>query len=100
MDKNAKTARQAYETRIRFWRVCIVWTFFAAVLSANLYVGATVVIGNIRAHSGADTLAAFNKTGRTTRPLLDGTFCRNIVIDSKTSNTIDDRIERCDGRDY
>jgi hypothetical protein len=89
-------ARHARETRTKFWRVFVVSSFFVIVLGANLFVGAVVVFGNIRAQSTAANDAATGKTARVTRPLLDGTFCRYTVFDSNTSNTLEDRVERCD----
>ena len=35
-------------------------------------------------------------TAQIRRPLLDGTFCRNIVFDNNTSQSITDKVERCD----
>ena len=92
----ARAARHARETRTKFWRVFVVSSFFVVVLGANLFVGAVVVFGNIRAQATAASDAANGQIARVTRPLLDGTFCRYTVFDNNTSNTIEDRVERCD----
>ena len=31
------------------------------------------------------------------RPLLDGVFCRSIVFDNNTGQSVTDKVERCDG---
>ena len=92
----ARAARHAREARIKFWRVFVVLSFFIVVLSANLFVGAVVVFGNMRAQANTESAAASGKIARVTRPLLDGTFCRYTVFDNNTANTIEDRVERCD----
>lgn len=94
--KSERAARQAREARIRFWRVLAVSVFFAAVLGANLYIGAVVVIGNFRSPVSADKVIANGRTALIKRPMLDGVLCRNMIYDNQTSNTIDDKIERCD----
>jgi hypothetical protein len=94
--KSERAARQAREARIRFWRVLAVSVFFAAVLGANLYVGAVVVIGKFRSPVSADKVVANGRTALIKRPMLDGVLCRNMIYDNQTSNTIDDKIERCD----
>ena len=71
-------------------------SFFLVVLGANLFVGAVVVIGNIRAQNDWDKVEANGQIARVRRPLRDGTFCRNIVIDNRTSLTIEDKVERSD----
>jgi len=43
--KSLRDARRAREARIRFWRACAVSTFFVVIISANLFVGAVVMIG-------------------------------------------------------
>jgi hypothetical protein len=91
-----RAARHSRDARIRFWRVFIVAAFFAVVLSANLFVGAAVMFGSIRANADAENAAASNKTARMTRALLDGTFCRYTVFDNNSAQAIEDRIERCD----
>jgi hypothetical protein len=41
--------------------------------------------------------ATHTPTAQIKLPLLDGTFCRNIVFDNTTSHSIEDKVERCDG---
>jgi hypothetical protein len=94
--KSERAARQAREARIRFWRVFAVSVFFATVLGANLFIGAVVVIGNLRSKVSSNVITSNGRTALIKRPMLDGVLCRNIVYDNQTSNTIDDRIERCD----
>jgi hypothetical protein len=89
-------ARHARDGRVRFWRLVVVSAFFAVVLSANLFVGAVVVFGNMRVQANAEKAATNGQIARVTRPLLDGTFCRYTVFDNNTANTIEDRVERCD----
>ena len=94
--QSARAARQLREERIRFWRVFVVSSFFVVVLGANLIVGAVVMIGNIRTQINSDKGETDGQIARVRRPLLDGTFCRNIVIDNRTALTIEDKVERCD----
>jgi hypothetical protein len=94
--KSVRATRQAREARLRFWRVSAVSAFFAAVLGANLYVGAVVAIGKFRSPVSADKVIANGRTALIKRPMLDGVLCRNIIYDNQTSHTIDDRVERCD----
>jgi hypothetical protein len=91
-----RAARQSREARIRFWRVFMVSSFFVVMLGANLFVGAVVIGGRIRAHAAAEQAAANGRTAQIRRPLLDGTFCRNIVFDNNSAQTIADKVERCD----
>ena len=90
-----RAARQQREARIRFWRAFAVSSFFVVALGANLYVGAVVVVGKFGSPfaSGKTTNA---QTAQIRRPLLDGTFCRNIVFDNDTAKSIEDKVERCD----
>jgi hypothetical protein len=92
-----RAARRQHEARIRFWRVLAVSTFFIVALGANLYLGAVVVMGNFGSPLNSAKAAAPGPTAQIRRPLLDGTFCRNIVFDNKTSQSITDKVERCDG---
>ncbi len=90
-----RAARQQHEARIRFWRVFAVSTFFVVALGANLYIGAVVMMRNYGNPFVLDK-APLGQTAQIKRPLLDGTFCRNIVFDNATSHTIEEKIERCD----
>ena len=94
----AQVARHAREVRVRFWRIVIVSSFFAIVVGANLFVGAVVLVGSLRAN--ADTkVGPGNKTARIKRPMLDGEFCHFTVFDNKLALTLEDRVERCDAAD-
>jgi hypothetical protein len=90
-----RAARQQHEARLRFWRVFAVSSFFVAALGANLYIGAVVMMGNF-GNPFAVSKAPLGQTAQIKRPLLDGTFCRNIVFDNTTSHAIEEKIERCD----
>ena len=90
-----RAARQQREARVRFWRAFAVSSFFVVALGANLYVGAVVMIGNL-GNPFDSGKAADASTAQIKHPLLDGTFCRNIVFDNNTSNSISDKVERCD----
>jgi len=95
-DSLPAAARHAREARIRFWRVFVVSSFFIVILGANLFVGAAVVMGHIRTQVTANNIWAKSQIAQIRRPLLDGTFCRNMTIDNKTAQTIEDKVERCD----
>ena len=90
-----RAARQQHEARVRFWRVFAVSTFFVVALGANLYIGAVVMMGNF-GNPFAVSKAPLTPTVQIKRPLLDGTFCRNIVFDNNTAKSIEDKVERCD----
>jgi hypothetical protein len=94
--KSLRAARQLREARIHFWRLFAVSSFFVIVLGANLYVGLIMVIGNIQGRASFEKPAAPGHTAQVRMPLLDGTFCRNIVLDNDTSLSIEDKIERCE----
>ena len=94
--KSRHAARRARDARLKFWRIAAVSVFYAAVLGANLYLGTVVVLGKMHAHDTAQQLPASIKTARFTQPLLDGTFCRTVVFDNKTADTVVDKIARCD----
>ena len=90
-----RAARQQREARLRFWRVFAVSSFFVVALGANLYIGAVVMMGNF-GNPFAVSKAPLTPTAQIKRPLLDGTFCRNIVFDNTTSHAIEEKVERCD----
>ena len=88
--------RQQQEARVRFWRLFVVVTFFVIALSGNLFIGAMVFH---RAFGNPFTWGQTPEptpTAQIRRPLLDGTFCRNITFDNNTAHAITDRVERCD----
>lgn len=92
-----RAARQQHEARIRFWRAFAVSTFFVVVLGANLYIGAVVMMGNFGGQSSvAKVVPDDGRTALVKHRLLDGTFCRTIVFDNNTANSITDKVERCD----
>ena len=98
MPPESRSAIRAREARIKYWRVFIVAVFFAIVNGGNMIVGATVLIGNMRETARLEVAAADNrKTGKISRPMLDGVFCRTTVFDNKTGEAQEDKIERCDG---
>lgn len=90
-----RAARQQREARVRFWRVFAVSSFFVVALGANLYVGAVVMMGNFGNPFIVDK-APRSSTVRIKRPLLDRTFCSNVVFDNATSHVIEEKVERCD----
>jgi anti-sigma-K factor RskA len=87
--------RRSREARTGFWRVSIVSAFFVAVLIANLFVGAVVVVGAFRKEPDTASIAI----GRATIPTLDGVFCRHVLFDNRTAETKEDKISRCDDRE-
>ena len=94
-----RVARLRREKRLRFWRAFAVTAFFVVALSGNLLIGAAVVNNNL------SNLLTFNwgkseepsHIARIRRTMLDGTFCRNIVFDNTTAQSVTDKVERCDG---
>jgi hypothetical protein len=92
-----REAIRTREARIRFWRVLIVSVFFVLVIGGNAILGAVVVIGNMQENAKAEVAAAEKrKSGRISRPMLDGVFCRTTVFNNKSGEAQEDRIERCD----
>ena len=92
-----RAARRQHEARIRFWRVFAVSSFFAVALGANLYIGAVVMTGNFGGKFSVEKIVpGGGHTAQFKRPLLDGTFCRTIVYDNNTANSLEDKVERCD----
>jgi hypothetical protein len=93
----ARDLRRTCEARIKFWRVLIVSTFFVIVLGGNLFVGAVLMFKTL--HTGTTETPASFRIGRITFPLLDGVFCRHILIDNETAPTKEEKISRCDSQD-
>jgi hypothetical protein len=93
-----RATRRSREPRNGFWRVFIVSAFFVAVLAANLFVGAVVVVGNVRSQTQSSVPGATGPTALITHPLLDGTFCRYSVFDNNSARTLEDKIELCGTR--
>ena len=88
--------RRSQETRLKFWHVTIVSSFFIVVVGASLFLGAVMVIGTLRGNDNSNELTADGRTGRVARTLRDGTLCHYMVFDNKTAQTVEDRIGRCD----
>ncbi len=95
--RSERDLRRAHEARIKFWRVLIVSAFFVVVLGGNLFVGGVMVIKAL--HSATAETAASVRIGRMTFPLLDGVFCRHVLIDNETVETREEKVSRCDGQD-
>lgn len=94
---DSRSALRAREARIKYWRVVIVSGFFAAVVGSNLILGAAIVIDNMQENAKAEVAAMEKrKTGRISRPMLDGVFCRTTVFNNKSGEAQEDKIERCD----
>jgi hypothetical protein len=92
-----RDAIRAREARTKFWRVVIVATFFAIVIGGNMVLGAVVIIGNMQETARAEVAAAEKrKSGKISRPMLDGVFCRTTVFNNKSGEAQEDKIERCD----
>jgi hypothetical protein len=87
--------RHAREKRTGFWRVSAVSAFFIAVLIANVFVGAVVVVGVLRKEPDSASIMI----GRATIPTLDGVFCRHVLFDNRTAATKEDKISRCDDKE-
>ena len=93
----SRSAVEAREARIKYWRVLIVSVFFAIVIGGNMILGAAVVIGNIQENARSEVAAVEKrKTGKISRPMLDGVFCRTTVFNNKSGEAQEDKIERCD----
>lgn len=88
-----RDALRRQETRVRRVRVLIVSAFFAVVMGANLYLGAVVVMGSLRAEK--DPKAA-TRSAIVSRTLLDGTFCRAIMYDNELAQTTSDKVVPCE----
>src|ERR1700733_8030537 len=84
-----RATRHSRELRRGF----LVTIFFAVVLGANLLIGAVVVFRGMQSQFGAESTA--DHTTKITRPMLDGTFCRNVVLDNRSAQTITDKVELC-----
>jgi NAD/NADP transhydrogenase beta subunit len=92
-----RTVRKSREARVKYWRVFIVTAFFAVLVGANLFVGAVVIFGKMQTRARAEEAAtAARATGKISRPLFDGVFCRTMVFDNNSAETVEDKVERCD----
>ena len=95
--RRGRSLRRAREARIKFWRVSIVSVFFVLLLGGSLCAGAVLIVKALR--TATVETAASTRIGRMTFPMFDGIFCRHVLIDNKTSQTKEEKISRCDGRD-
>ena len=95
--RSTRDLRRTREARIKFWRVLIVSTFFVVVLGGNLFVGAVLMFKAL--HTATTETSASFRIGRMTFPLLDGVFCRHILIDNETAQTKEEKVSRCDSQD-
>jgi len=93
----AQALRHAREARGEFWPAFAV-TFFVAVLGACLLAGAAVIFGTTRAQVSPDAAPPDDRIARVSRPLFDGISCRNMMIDNRTSRTIEDKVGPCERR--
>ena len=91
-----RSVHQTKEARLRFWRVIIVTGFFAILIGGNLLAAASFIIDKAEHYFKTEDLSAKYKTARISRPMLDGVFCHSLVLDNKTGQAIEDKIERCD----
>jgi hypothetical protein len=91
--RSRREVRRAQEARAGFWRGSIVAGFFILVLAANLFFGAVVMVGALRTQT--HETVAYAKSGRMSLPVGDGTKCRYIVFDNKSSRALEDRISPC-----
>ncbi len=91
----ARAARYSHEARVEFWRVFAVTFFIGVVFCAILFVGAVAIFGNPRTQISREAATSNDSIARVRRPLLDGTLCRDMMIDNKTSRTIEDKVEPC-----
>jgi hypothetical protein len=92
--QSGRELRHAREARTKIWRVSVVAIFFAVVLGANLFVGATLMLKALRVQAGET--AASTRIGRVSFPMLDGVFCRHVLFDNTTAEATEDRVSRCD----
>lgn len=92
----SRTPRQTNETRTKVMRVVIVTAFFAILIGGNLIASASSILATVHDHFKPPDPSAQYKTARISRPMLDGIFCHSIVLDNKTGQSIEDKIERCD----
>jgi hypothetical protein len=90
-------ATRAREARTRFWRILIISVFFTIVIGGNIILGTVVVIGNMQEAAKAEIAAVEKrKSGKISRPMLDGVFCRTTVFNNASGEAQEDKIERCD----
>lgn len=93
---SGRGGRRVREARIKYWRVIIVSAFFVLLLGSSLLAGAVLIVKTLR--TASDETAASMRIGRMTFPMLDGVFCRHVLIDNETAQTKEEGISRCDDR--
>jgi hypothetical protein len=91
-----RAVRRSRAARAEFWQTVFVSVFIALVIGANLFIGAVVVFGTVKSQLKTYNEPAEVRTGRFTQLLLDGTFCRTVVFDNKSAETVKDKVELCD----
>ena len=91
----ARAPRHEREARGKFGSVFAV-TFLVTVLAAYLAVGAAVIFGTMRAHLSSDSTPADDRLARISRQLPDSVSCRNMIIDNRTSQTVEDKVGPCE----
>ncbi len=91
-----RAARRSRAQRVEFWQTVLLSTFAALVIGANLFIGAVVVFGTFKSDLKTYSEPSEVRTGRMTELLLDGTFCRTVVFDNKSAETVKDKVELCD----
>lgn len=96
--QSRRAARRSRAQRVEFWQTVLLSTFAALVIGANLFIGAVVVFGTFKSELETYSEPSKVRTGRMTELLLDGTFCRTVVFDHKSAETIKDKVELCDDR--
>jgi hypothetical protein len=94
--KSRRAARRARTRRLEVWQTVLLSTFVALVIAANLFVGAVVIFGSVKSQLVTYSEPTAVRTGKMTEMLLDGTFCRTIVFDNKSAETVKDKVDLCD----
>jgi hypothetical protein len=94
--QSRRAARRSRAQRVEFWQTVLLSTFAALVIGANLFIGAVVVFGTFRSELETYSEPSKVRTGTMTELLPDGTFCRTVVFDHKSAETIKDKVELCD----
>lgn len=94
--ESRRAARRSRAARAEFWQTIVVSGFVALMIGANLFIGAVVVFGTVKSQLETYKEPAKVRTGRFTQLLLDGTFCRTVVFDNSSAETVRDKVELCD----
>jgi hypothetical protein len=94
-DTRRRSTHHVREARAKFWRVAIVSSFFVILIGGSLLAGGVAMVGHMQSQSRADAAAKY-KTAKISRPMLDGVFCHNLILDNQTGRMVEDKVERCD----